>query len=336
MEIILPVVVSLSGGTLTGLLIYVGLKAKEKKYSGYKAGSVDPNNQYTDNELKQLNQLYFCQVCDRYSRNHMLELDVLKRELETGRSGLRKCCPNCQSQSIYTAAEKYSWQENHRHCFKLKPEQYSEYKNDVQKWRNAIKDAEELRAFEEYESKHLANGPRQQPSDDLKKEEARHLISRFKNKQVLDSVEQDNVLIKEANGDIQVVSRAGLVNSAVADEMQLFLLMEEDGYEVYLLPNNRLMIHNSEKFKPPVSMADNRREAERVVRKNAQAEIDRAFDMQVYSRYEKGGVTMEEAAESLMAFRAAWEKSDALEGSINRQHKQIKSNIEDLKKYYHL
>ena len=203
----------------------------------YKSGNIqNPLSPYAENELMKLNRLYLCQVCDRYTRQHMLDLELLQAQLESGKASLKRCCPNCASESVYMAKEQYSWQANHRHCFKLKPDQYSEYKNDVQKWRNAIKDAEAMKAFEEYESKHLANGSRAEGVD--------------------------------------------------------FMTLH---HELQAMPVHTL--------KKRIQKAN-----EWHVRDTVKAEIDRAFEKKTYEEYEKGGVTLEEAAEKLATFQETWNK----------------------------
>lgn len=73
-----------------------------------------------------------------------------------------------------------------------------------------------------------------------------------------------------------------------------------------MLPDNRLLLHNHEKLRPPVSMMDSRRELEETRRKNAQAQLNRAFEMHQLDKVSTGGVTLKEVAESLAAYQKNW------------------------------
>lgn len=110
--------------------------------------------------LQNLNRFYQCRSCERYTRQHMMALKSLKDYLELGIEQADHSCPNCGEKRLQIAKEDKKWMATHRHCFRLTEDQYPEYQQTVDEVKEKIEQVKELKSFEEYERKHLTNGPR--------------------------------------------------------------------------------------------------------------------------------------------------------------------------------
>lgn len=140
-----------------------------------------------DNEMertfKKMNTLYYCQPCERFTRQHIMELEHLKTYLARGKEPEGLCCPQCKGVKVdrSDANKQFPLLDQHRHCYKLTEQDFFELMDTVEEYRERIREYEEMKFFEEYERKHLGNGRKMEVPSEFK---PKHFVTNMLDKDV--------------------------------------------------------------------------------------------------------------------------------------------------------